>query len=383
MKWSIHIGRLAGIPVYVHATFALLLGWIGIMHWTRSGDIGVVASGIIFIITLFGCVLLHELGHALAARRYGIRTRDITLLPIGGLARLEKMPDKPVQELVVALAGPAVNLVIAAALFVWLLATRSLVPVESLGITSGSFIERLLVVNLMLVAFNLVPAFPMDGGRVLRALLAMRTDYARATRIAAGIGQGAAVMFGLIGLLLNPFLLLIALFIWIGAAQESAAVQMRSALGGVPVEAAMITEYRALDSSDPVGRAVEIALAGSQRDFPVHEGGRIAGILTQKRLLDVLARDGRGATVGAAVERAAITVEPKEMLDVALERMQSSGCSMAPVIYRESTVGYLTLENILEYVSFSQALSGAEAGGRYSNSSLRPLRHSRSGAAGA
>jgi Zn-dependent protease len=236
MQWSISLGRLAGIPIYVHATFALLLGWIGIVYWNASGSIRSVASGVVFILALFGCVLLHELGHALAARRFGIRTRDITLLPIGGLARLERMPDRPARQLWVALAGPAVNVVIAAILFVWLVATRSLVPFEALGVASGSFAERLMVVNLFLVAFNMLPAFPMDGGRVLRALLAMRMDYARATRIAATVGQGAALVFGAVGLFVNPFLLLIALFVWIGATQESAAVQARSALGGVLVE---------------------------------------------------------------------------------------------------------------------------------------------------
>jgi Zn-dependent protease len=313
------------------------------------------------MLALFGCVLLHELGHALAARRFGIRTRDITLLPIGGVARLERMPDRPVQELWVALAGPAVNVVIAALLFVWLVVTRSAVPFGTLGVANGSFAERLMLVNLLLVAFNLIPAFPMDGGRVLRALLAMRIDYARATRIAATVGQGAALVFGVVGLFVNPFLLLIALFVWIGATQESAAVQERSALGGVPVEAAMITDYCTLDDSDPVKRAVEIVLAGSQRDFPVLERGRLVGVLTQRRLLEVLSRQGGSTPVGRAVDETTITVGPKEMLDVALDRMRTAGCPMAPVIVEGRTVGLLTLENVVEYLSFRQALSGQNA----------------------
>jgi Zn-dependent protease len=313
------------------------------------------------MLALFGCVLLHELGHALAARRFGIRTRDITLLPIGGVARLERMPDRPVQELWVALAGPAVNVVIAALLFVWLVVTRSAVPFGTLGVANGSFAERLMLVNLLLVAFNLIPAFPMDGGRVLRALRAMRIDYARATRIAATVGQRAALVFGVVGLFVNPFLLLIALFVWIGATQESAAVQERSALGGVPVEAAMITDYCTLDDSDPVKRAVEIVLAGSQRDFPVLERGRLVGVLTQRRLLEVLSRQGGSTPVGRAVDETTITVGPKEMLDVALDRMRTAGCPMAPVIVEGRTVGLLTLENVVEYLSFRQALSGQNA----------------------
>jgi Zn-dependent protease len=172
---------------------------------------------------LFGCVVMHEYGHALASRRYGIGTRDITLLPIGGVARLERMPENPRQELWVALAGPAVNVVLAAALAMWLAATRGWAPLNSLSVSGGSFAERLLVANVFLVAFNLLPAFPMDGGRVLRALLAMHMPYSRATRAAARTGQGMALLFGFIGLLGNPFLLFIALFVWMGASQEAMA----------------------------------------------------------------------------------------------------------------------------------------------------------------
>ncbi len=356
MKWSLPLGRISGIPIYAHATFALLLAWIGFVHWTARGSAAAVVSGIVFTLALFGCVLLHELGHALAARRYGIRTRDITLLPIGGVARLERMPKRPIQELRVALAGPAVNLVIAAALLLWLLATAGLEPVGTLGIVSGSFIERLMIVNLMLVLFNLIPAFPMDGGRVLRALLAMRMEYGRATRIAATVGQGAAILFGLVGIFTNPLLVLIALFVWIGAAQEAGAVQTRSALGGVPVHAAMISDYRTLSPSDPLGRAVELVLAGSQKDFPLLDQGRLVGVLTQKSLLEFLARDGCQARVGSASGPALVTVDPGESLDVAMERMHAAGSTLAPVVVGGRMIGLLTLENVVEFLSFRQAL---------------------------
>jgi CBS domain-containing protein len=205
----------------------------------------------------------------------------------------------------------------------------------------------------------------MDGGRVLRSVLAMRMDFTRATRIAAGVGQGFALLFGLVGLFVNPFLLLIALFVWIGATQESAAVQARSALGGVPVEAAMITDYATLERSDPVKVAVALVIAGSQRDFPVLERGRLVGVLSQSRLLEVLSREGDSAPIGRAIDEALVTVGTKEMLDVALERLQSSGHAMAPVVDDGRTVGLLTLENVLEYLSFRRALSGQgrETGG--------------------
>ncbi len=200
MKWSWKIGTLAGIETRIHVTFLLLLAWVGAAHWIAGRSMDAALNGMAFILAVFGCVLLHELGHSLAARRYGIPTRDITLLPIGGVARLERMPEKPAQELWVALAGPAVNVAIAAVLFAWLSITHSWAPLGQMHVASGPFVERLLVTNVWLVLFNLIPAFPMDGGRVLRALLASRMEYVRATQIAAGIGQGLAFVFGLIGL---------------------------------------------------------------------------------------------------------------------------------------------------------------------------------------
>src|SRR6266508_2328041 len=184
MRWQWKLGRFAGIDVYIHATFLLLIGWVGYSYWQQSQQWSEVLKGILFILALFLCVVLHEYGHALTARKYGIRTRDITLYPIGGVARLERMPDKPIEELWVALMGPAVNLVIAAVLFTILYLSGSRPPMTDLTITSGSFPARLMTVNISLVLFNLIPAFPMDGGRVLRALLAMRLEYVRATQVA-------------------------------------------------------------------------------------------------------------------------------------------------------------------------------------------------------
>src|SRR5512134_1769610 len=269
MKWQWKLGTFAGIDVFVHATFLLLIGWVGYSHWLEHGTIAKVVEGILFILVLFLCVVLHEYGHALTARRYGIKTRDITLYPIGGVARLERLPDKPIEELWVALMGPAVNVVIAAVLFVYLSLSRGLVPMTDLTVASGSFAARVMTVNISLVLFNLIPAFPMDGGRVLRALLAMRMDYVRATQVAATIGQGMAFLFGLVGLFNNPFLLFIAFFVWIGASQEASMVQMRNSISGIPVTNAMQTRFETLSSSDRLDRVVKLILAGSQQDFPV------------------------------------------------------------------------------------------------------------------
>ena len=231
MKWSMRLGSLAGIAVYVHATFLILLLWIALSYWRSEQNLQAVVQGVVFILALFGCVVLHELGHALTARHFGIQTRDIILLPIGGVASLEKMPDDPKEEILVALAGPAVNVVIAG--LIWLfLSLQHPVPLDLSALLKGNMLQQLLVVNLFLAAFNLLPAFPMDGGRILRAVLALRMDHIAATRMAASVGQAFALWLGLVGLLYNPFLLFIALFVWIGAMAEAGTEEIRSLLHG-------------------------------------------------------------------------------------------------------------------------------------------------------
>ncbi|HEY6612995.1 MAG TPA: site-2 protease family protein [Vicinamibacterales bacterium] len=298
MTWSWKLTRIAGIDVYVHATFVIVVAWIGLLHWNQSHSLAAVVEGVGFILALFACIVLHEYGHALTARRYGIRTRDITLLPIGGIARLERMPEEPLQELWVALAGPAVNGVIALFLFGWLRASGQWPPVGGLGVASGGFVERVMLANAFLAGFNLLPAFPMDGGRVLRALLATRMEYTRATQHAASIGQGMAILFGFLGLQGNPMLIFIALFVWIGAGQEASMVQMKSALAGIPVRRAMLTHFRTLRPASTLGDAADLVLSGSQQDFPVMDDGRLEGILTRSDLLAALSRSGRNAAVG-------------------------------------------------------------------------------------
>jgi stage IV sporulation protein FB len=224
MSWSIRLGRFFNVPVYIHLTFILLLGFVGLNGLLRGG-LGAAISGVVMITSVFACVVLHEFGHVLAARRYGIPTADVTLLPIGGVARLARMPSKPSQELVVALAGPAVNVAIAATL--WPL----------IAISGSPFLAQLFAINIALALFNMLPAFPMDGGRVLRALLASRLDYVRATDIAASIGKGLALVlgfggvFGLPFLGTNPMLLLIAWFVWSGAGQEAEMVRRMHGYG--------------------------------------------------------------------------------------------------------------------------------------------------------
>lgn len=362
MKWQWKLGRFAGIDVYMHATFLLLLGWVGVSRWLVNQQWSEVLAGVLFILALFTCVVLHEYGHALTARKYGIKTRDITLYPIGGVARLERMPDKPIEELWVALMGPAVNLVIAAGLFLYLTLTRGLIPLNQMNLSSGSFAVRMLLVNISLVLFNLIPAFPMDGGRVLRALLALRIDYVRATQIAASVGQGMALLFGLFGLFNNPLLLFIAFFVWIGASQEASMVQMKDSISGIPVTRAMMTDFKTLSPRDSLAQVVALILSGSQHDFPVVDAnGQIAGILERDRFMSALAEHGQSAAVVDFIRRDLPSVDSHDMVEMAVERLQESGAKALPVTHGGQFIGLITAENITEFLMIRSALRTARS----------------------
>ena len=350
MKWTLKIGRFAGIDVFLHTTFFLMIGWIGLTYWLQENSLVAVITGVGFILALFTSVVLHEYGHALTARKYGVKTRDITIYPIGGVARLERIPENPKQELWVALAGPAVNLVIAAVLFIWLLVTASLEPLTSITFTGGSFIERLMVTNLVLVGFNLIPAFPMDGGRVLRALLAMRLEYTAATQIAASIGQGLAFVFGFIGLFSNPFLLFIAFFVYIGAQNEAKLVRMKSALDGIPVSQAMLTNFKTISPDDGLYVVIDHILSGDQKEFPVVSDGQVIGILSESGLLEGLRKNGEKTLVSSVMQTNFATADSYDMLETALARLQNCDCHTMPIFHNGQLVGLLTMDNIGEFI---------------------------------
>jgi Zn-dependent protease len=344
MGGSLKLGKWFGIEVNLHVTFLLLIGFLAVTGFVATRNAGAVAGNIGFLLALFLCVLLHEFGHALAARRYGIPTKDITLLPIGGVARLERMPTDPKQELVVALAGPAVNVVIALALL----------PI--IAVSDVAFFERLFTTNLFLVAFNMIPAFPMDGGRVLRAGLAMRMDYAKATRNAATIGQGFAVVFGIIGLFTNPFLILIAVFIWFGAAGESQMTQTQAQLTGVPVERAMLTSFDTLSPINSLRYVSQLVLAGSQQEFPVVENGKPIGLVTRADLINALTQYGTFGYVSQAMRRDFATVEADEALAAAAEKLQTRQVRLMIVLRDGQLAGLLTPENVQEFALIQAAL---------------------------
>lgn len=356
MKWSWKIGRLWGIDIYMHATFLLIIGWVAFSYWLELHNWNAVIGGVLFILALFACVVLHEYGHALTARRFGVKTRDITLYPIGGVARLERIPEKPIEELWVALAGPTVNVAISAVLLVYLLLTNSLGSLKGFDIASGSFIVRMLEINVLLAGFNLLPAFPMDGGRVLRAILAMNMDYMRATQIAASVGQGMAFLFGFAGLFYDPFLLFIALFVWIGAEQEASMTQMKNSLGGIPVGRAMMTNYEKLLPTDTLARVVELILAGSQHDFPVVDDGRVVGILDRETFIKGLSAKGQSGLVADVMRRGIPEVDTHEMIESALERLNQNSAKTLPVTHAGQLVGLITSENITEFLMIRSAL---------------------------
>ncbi|HUT92401.1 MAG TPA: site-2 protease family protein [Thermoguttaceae bacterium] len=376
MKWSWKLGQVAGIGIFVHWTFVLLIAWLVYLFMSQGSDLRGVLDGVAFVLAIFGCIVLHELGHALMARRFGIQTRDITLLPIGGVARLERMPENPTQELWVALAGPAVNVLIAIVLFGVVVVSLGIAVFSNIEVlmksllVSGNFLLAVLVANVFLVIFNLVPAFPMDGGRVLRALLATKLDYVRATQIAASIGQTLAILFGILGFFgvpglfgANPLWLFIALFVYLGADAEAHMVRVRSVMRGVPTLAAMVTRFRTVSPQEPLSSAIQELLAGHQQDFPVMEDDRIVGMLTRRDLLAAVAEGKHDLPIAEVMRRDFRVVDEAEMLDSTFQRMREGACSTLPVLREGRLVGIVTLENVGEWMMIQSALRKGGARG--------------------
>jgi Zn-dependent protease/CBS domain-containing protein len=369
MRWSFRVGRLAGAEIRVHVTLLLLLGLLAAASASADGAAAAVA-GTVFIVLLFASVLLHELGHVVAARHYGIPTPDITLLPIGGVARLKRIPREPRQELVVAMAGPAVTLAIALGLGALLAAAGELEALAAGGEgarnPAAAMAAQLAAANAILLGFNLLPAFPMDGGRALRAMLAMRMDYVAATRAASVAGQAFAVLFGVAGVLYNPLLLLIAAFVFVGARQERAAAELQAAAGGLSVAAAMMTDFRVLGPGATLGEAAEALLATPQHDFPVVDAdGRLLGVLTRAALVEGLTAAGPDAAVTRSMAGGAASLPAWAALEEAYVRMQELRGAVLPVTDGEGRlVGLLTPENLGEMVLVRGALARGGRGFR-------------------
>ena len=358
MGWSIKLFDVGGTAVRIHMTFFLLLAWIAAIHWTKGGAPEAI-DGVLFIVALFVCVVLHEFGHVFAARRYGIATSDVTLLPIGGVASLERMPEKPSQEIVVALAGPAVTAVIALVLMFLLGAQFDLSQMAQLEQAQTSLIGRIAAANVMLLLFNLIPAFPMDGGRVLRALLAISMGYTRATRVAASIGQGLALIFAFLGLMGNPLLVLIAVFIFLAASGEAGYVQARDYTRGYLASHAMITAYQPLSPASTADDAAALLLRTTQQEFPVVDGaGAMRGVVTREDLIKALQEKGGAAPVLEFMTRDVPTVPENACLDNVFEVLRRQGQRVVGVVDpQQRLVGYITAENLAELVMIQSSRS--------------------------
>lgn len=355
MPWSLTIGRLGETAIRIHVTFLLFLVWIWAAYY-RSGGSQAAWEGVLFVAMLFFCVLLHELGHVVAARRYGVKTPDITLWPFGGIANLERIPEKPSQELVVAIAGPAVNVVIAVVLLAVLsftlaggdLKAEDLAKIED---PRTSMLVKLAGANIFLVLFNLIPAFPMDGGRVLRALLAMKMGFARATALAASIGQGLAIGLGLLGIFTNPMLMIIGVFVFLAASGEAGQVQLREASRGHIVADAMITHFETLGPQATVDDAAEALIRSTQKEFPVVDGaGHLRGVLTRDAMIRALKDQGPSTPVIEVMQHDIPTVEARSKLDAALKLITSAQVPAVGVldVAGGRLVGLLTPENVGE-----------------------------------
>jgi len=348
--WSFRIATVAGIPIRIHFTFMLFLAWIGLAGGSNGGY-----TWTLFILAIFFCVVLHELGHALVAKRLGVNTRDITLYPIGGVAMLDSRP-QPRQELWIALAGPAVNVVLAVLITIAILIRYGGIPPMGKNLQNMSFLEALLIANLTLAIFNMIPAFPMDGGRVLRAALGLAMPEAKATQIAGGIGQGLAVLLGIVGLFTQGYILmLIAFFVFIGASQEISATVTRSFLHGHVISDAMQTSFRTITSGESLDGAANLMIHGSQHDFPVMNGDEIIGVLTRNQIAQGLAADGRSGYVAGWMLRDFKTANPNIPLEQAMEMFPQADPTPILVMEGDQLLGMVTMENLSEFVMLEHA----------------------------
>jgi Zn-dependent protease/predicted transcriptional regulator len=356
MSKRLTLPKLFGINVYIHWTFSLLIAWIIFTNIRAGLDAIQIGWMVLFILSLFVCVTLHELGHALAARRYGIKTKDITLYPIGGVARLERIPSNPKQELVVALAGPLVNVVIMILLIPFIVtANLQSDPESSLIIDHTNFLPMLGIINIWLALFNLIPAFPMDGGRVLRALLSTSLGRVRATEIAAIVGKVLAVGFIFVGFYINPFLIFIGLFIFLGAHSEKEMVKQQSLLGGLTAKDCLMTKFIMLDKYDTIGKAVGVLLDGEAKNFIIIDNEKPYGIVVREQLIKGLKEHGEEGELKDIANTEISAVSINSPLAEVMKKITESELSVVLVLDSDKMVGIIDSENIGELIMINEA----------------------------
>lgn len=345
-RWSWTLVSIAGVEIRVHATFLLLLVWIVYVPLAAGAGPAGALGAIGLVGMVFSAVVLHEFGHIVVARKFGVRTREILLLPIGGIARLDRIPSDPRQELLVALSGPAVNVVLALGTLATLGALGGHPSLEGLAFTGGPMLARFLWMNVLLAGFNLLPAFPMDGGRALRALLSMRMDRVRATDWAAAVGRAMALLFGVIGVFGNPMLVFVALFVWIGAGEEAAMVHVHASLASFHVRDAMVTSFETLPTTATVADGVERALHSVHREFPVVLGDRLVGIVFSRELLAAGAQGHGAEAVGTLAHPIEGVASPGDPVEGALARLEASETHVLPVLEANRVIGLLLADHV-------------------------------------
>jgi Zn-dependent protease/predicted transcriptional regulator len=357
MKGSFKLGNIAGIGIFIHWSFSLIIAYIIYSNYRAGHNTEQIMWSVIFILSIFITVFLHELGHALAAKKYNIKTKDITILPIGGLARLERIPEKPSEELVVAIAGPLVNIALAVitGLFVTIPDLKELTIQLKGGVNQSNFFLNFFIVNIWLAIFNLVPAFPMDGGRVLRAILSMKFERHVATNIAARIGQLLALAFIFIGFNSNPFLIFIGLFIILGAQAELEMTKANFILKGIYVKDIVMKHYETINANDIVETAVKQLLNGQCKNFLVLSDGHPIGSLSRDEIIEALSNNGNKAAIDNVMNRDILKLNMKEPIEIAYQKMLANKNGLATVYDNQQFVGVLDVDNILEFIMIKNA----------------------------
>jgi Zn-dependent protease/predicted transcriptional regulator len=357
-KSSIKLGKVFGIPIAIHWTFFILVIWIVGMNLYKGQPLDVAIWSGIFILSIFTCVFLHELGHALAAKRFGIITKSIVLLPIGGVASLEKIPEEPKKEIFVALAGPFVNMIISTLLFTYLFYRGELIPEKLLSATINydNFLIYLMIANIFLGIFNLTPAFPMDGGRVLRAIFAFKMDRVSATELASKVTSVFAVIFVLIGIFNNPMLVFIALFIYIGARGEYETVKSKNILSGFKTSEVLMKNFTVLNANEPISVAIDALLNGQDTRFLVEEDHQIKYVLTKTDIIKALSQQGKEVLIRQYSSPIIFFANPNLSVEELMETMIKHQFSIVPVEQNGKIIGVVDLENIKEFISIQQLM---------------------------
>lgn len=353
MKGLFKLGTIAGIGIFMHWTFTLLIAFIIFINYRNGQNPIQIAWSVLFILCIFVAVLLHELGHALTAKSYNVKTKDITLLPIGGIARLERMPENPLEELMVAIAGPLVNFILAFLTQVFIAIpqdSRELLALMSSGINANNFFLNFYIVNLTLAVFNLIPAFPMDGGRVLRALLAFIMDRNRATLIAARVGQFIALCFILIGIISNPILILIGLFVIFSAQLESESVEFKNLLKGYTVRDVVMKEYQTIEEDEKIKKVITILLESEHRKFLVTQNNRLVGTLNKDQIIKALSEEGEEEYIYNVMDKSLVYVDINTQLEKVIEQLYEKKGSVLIVNENEQLSGILDADNLSEFV---------------------------------